>query len=335
MKHIDTSKPCPHRVRTADKPCAFYIKSDIPGDCGFCSRPDMFHCIEAMRGGLLPIISHSAVTDHMKCPMITYYTKVLGIRVHDHALPPVVLMGKGVDMFLDLYAKQDIDAYYKVCNAMDSWGLYETHQAKVKATMRAIVDLGIIIEPTTQTQPELCTDLSNCKLYGHLDRLYPNYMVESKFTSRPETYLSKFYIWHQVGTYFLLATEAEYCIMEVIQSPQQRYNDNKETIEEYEQRIYADITMRPGHYFKNYKAISKKFGWRFLRSEFNLPDIKQQYENRAQKMLNDISDGLYYEWPARIYCDLPTPCWYKKICETGVVSEELYYYADKKSKREE
>ena len=145
-----------------------------------------------MRGGLLPIISHSAVTDHMKCPMITYYTKMLGIRVHDHALPPVVLMGKAIDLYLDLLSNQDKYPMETVINAMDRWGLYETYQAKVCATMRAMAKLEIVIEPTTQTQPELSIELSNCKLYGHLDRLYPTRIIESKYTSRPANYLNAF-----------------------------------------------------------------------------------------------------------------------------------------------
>lgn len=340
MITFDTSKPCGDRVKSPNTPCLHYIKPDLTGDCGFCKLPTHHHCIEAMRAGKLPMVSHTTVSDLMHCPMKVYYTQVLGIKAKDEHLPTAVKMGKCIDRFLDEYSRLDHSdiARFGIIKTVgylaQSLGLDEASQAKVVAVMRAFVMLGIVIDKCDQTQPEIVTALRNGKLIAHLDRLYPNHMVESKFTARPETYLDAFNISHQVGTYFLSAPEAQYCIMEVIQVPQQKMTA-KESVEEYEQRIYDDIMLRPGHYFKGYDATTKRFGKKFWRSEFNLADLKLQYENQLDELYWRTLNNNWSELPSRIMCDLPTPCWYKSICRTGGISDEMYELNRKQNHREE
>lgn len=341
MIPFDTSKPCPVRVKAPNTPCLHYIKPDLDGDCGFCMLPDHHHCIDAMRAGKLPMVSHTTVSDLMHCPMAVYYTQVLGVRARDEHLPTAVKMGKCIDKFLDEYSQIDSHNIAKfgiiksIGNMAQSLGLYDDAIARIVAIMRAFLAIGIVIEPGAKTQPEIVTTLRNGKLAAHLDRLYPNHMVESKFTSRPDTYLDVFNISHQVGTYFLSAPEAQYCIMEVIQVPQQKLGKN-ETPEQFEQRIYSDIMLRPGSYFKGYQADTKRFGSKkFWRSEFNLADLKLQYENQLDELYWRTLNNNWSERPSRIMCDLPTPCWYKSICQTGGISDEMYDVSRKQNHREE
>lgn len=333
---FDTSKPCPARVKASNTPCLHYIKPDLDGDCGFCKLPDHHHCIEAMRAGKLPMVSHTTVSDLMHCPMKVYYTQVLGVRARDEHLPTAVKMGKCIDKFLDLRATghPEFALVSDIEQMARELGLYDDAIARIVAIMRAFLALGIVIEPGAKTQPEIVTILRNGKLIAHLDRLYPNHMVESKFTGRPETYLDAFNISHQVGTYFLSSPSADYCIMEVIQVPQQRMGKD-ESPEQFEQRIYSDIMLRPGHYFKGYDATTKRFGKKFWRSEFNLADLKLQYENQLDELYWRTLNNNWSELPSRIMCDLPTPCWYKAICQTGGVSSEMYDVSRKQNHREE
>ena len=335
MLKYDTSIPCASRVKSTTAPCIHYIKPDLMGDCGFCKLPNHHHCIDAMRSGKLPMVSHSTISDLMHCPMKVYYTQILGVRAKDEGLPTAVKMGKCVDRFLDLRAQgwPDYSLQAEIDIMAGNLGLDDVSRAKARATMAAFIKIGLTLEPGAQTQPEITTTLRNGKLVAHLDRLYPNHIVESKFTSRPDTYLDLFNISHQVGTYFLSSPSAEYCIMEVIQVPQQKLTQ-KETIEQYEQRIYSDIMLRPGHYFKGYEAAAKRFGRKFWRTEFNLADIKLQYENQLDELYWRCMTNNWSELASRILCDLPTPCWFKPICRTGGVSSELYEFSSKQNHRE-
>ena len=336
MITLDTSKPCADRAKVPGSPCLHYSKPDLNGDCGFCKLPTHHHCIGAMRAGKLPMVSHTTVSDLMHCPMKVYYTQVLGVRAKDEHLPTAVKMGKCVDKFLDLRAHgwPDYSLQAEIDILSGSLGLDDASRAKIRAVMAAFVKIGIVIDPTDQTQPEIVTTLRNGKLVAHLDRLYPDHMVESKFTARPETYLDAFNINHQVGTYFLSAPSADYCIMEVIQVPQQKMT-TKEPADEYEQRVYDDIMLRPGHYFKGYDASTKRFGKKFWRTEFNLDDLKLQYENQLDELYWRTLNNNWSELPSRIMCDLPTPCWYKPICRTGGISDEMYEFNKKQNHREE
>lgn len=315
---------CKHHKPAPGKPCLYYVNSDIETCAGFCTLPEMYHCTESLKSKL-PCISHTTASNLAHCNMAAYYSAICGINLKDEHLPNAVRMGKAWDAFLDDYASGCVKESYTA-------NLYEDSAAKVTAAIEAFKELGIKLERDGETQPERFVILSNGILTTHADRVYPTYLVESKFTGRPESYLTISNISHQVGSYLLAHPGCERVIMEVTQVPQQKLGAREE-LGAYADRVYADILLRPGHYFKGYNATALTFGKVFYRSEFNLDDIKRSYERQLDEFRWRVDHNAWYEHPARIHCDSPTPCWFKSICETGRVSSELYEIRHKEHKR--
>ena len=71
----------------------------VPAEPGFCQRPDMFQCVEAMRYKL-PVISHSRLIDFIHCRRRYYHSVIEGLQVKPQHLPESVKLGKGWDLFI-------------------------------------------------------------------------------------------------------------------------------------------------------------------------------------------------------------------------------------------
>ena len=310
------------------KQCTSYIESGIDGAAGFCSVDCAYHCTESLKHNL-PIISHTTAGNLAHCNMSVYYSLICGISPRDEMLPEAVKMGKAWDKFLD-----DVASGCDVSACHYSSGLNDDNKAKFLAITNAFADLAIHIERDGETQPERFVHLSNGILTTHADRIYKHYMVESKFTSRPENYLTIPNIAHQVGSYFLAHPDLDRVVMEVAQVPQQKLGKTEE-LGAYANRIYDDIMARPGCYFRGYKAFNNTFGKTFYRSEFDLDELKRSYERQLDELRWRIDNNVWYEHASRFYCDSPSRCWYKTICDTGCVSEDLYYIKGKSHKRKE
>lgn len=168
------------------------------------------------------------------------------------------------------------------------------------------------------------------KISGFFDRKYTNYFVENKLSGRPEFYLDPFFISSQIGTYFLADPNLEYCIMEVVQMPQQKVLKGttkraEETPEQLYERVYGEILSRPSKYFIGYNRETKRYGKKYFRTEFDLEGIKQRYQQIILEILLAQWTGNFYKNEKVCNNILPgIECGMKKICENGNVSESIY-----------
>ncbi len=90
---------CEHFTPGDGLPCRHYISPLAPAEPGFCDRPDMFRCVEAMKHKL-PAISYSRLADFIHCRKRYYYSAVEGLQVKPEHLPEAVKLGKAWDLFI-------------------------------------------------------------------------------------------------------------------------------------------------------------------------------------------------------------------------------------------
>jgi len=217
---------------------------------------------------------------------------------------------------------------------IEEYEIDEDSVAKVRALYKAYKDLGLVHEPNFQMQP-VCNYKFN--IYDHevkeealvnviakYDRKYEDGFVENKLSSRPESYLDIFFMSSQIGTYFMADEKLEWCIMEVVRSPELRVGKNEDA-GMFETRIYDDIMARPGRYFIGYDRKTNTYGKKYYRNEFDLVGIKSRYLHIAREIHHcQMFDGWYKNDRA---CNnmLPgIPCPMLGICRYNIMSEGQY-----------
>jgi len=160
---------------------------------------------------------------------------------------------------------------------------------------------------------------------GFYDRKYPTYFTEDKLSSKPEYYLDPFYVDSQCSTYFLADPKLDYCIMEVVQFPQQRdLKKKEESPEELFRRVYDDVLSRPSKYFHGWDNKKRMYGVKFFRGEFNLKAAEERYKQVVIEIqAARWSDGFYKNFRA---CGntFGSPCEMRTICKNGNIADEMY-----------
>jgi len=163
------------------------------------------------------------------------------------------------------------------------------------------------------------------KVGGFYDRKYPNYFAEDKLSGKPEYLLDPFYIDSQCSTYFLADPKLDYCIMEVVQFPQQREPKKKEeSPEELLERVYQDILSHPRDYFKGWDNRKRMYGVKFHRGEFNLKAAEERFQQvTIEIQAARFSGGFYKNFRA---CGnmFNHPCEMRTICKNGNIPVEMF-----------
>ncbi len=329
------------------KGCKGYIKTDdgVAGLCGL--RDDLFICVEALRR-YLPPVTHSSVISFIKCRMSYYLHYIMGYRSFPRHLPRPIVYGSIWDGF--------IDAQYSGTTLLPIWDIPWTHpithdpieftdlcaeynltdveKAKLKAIMRAWIEMGFSLDRDCETQYRVRYPhpyyQGRATITGYMDRYCHDHFVETKMSQVPDRYLMIENISHQVGTYFLNDPNLEYVIMEVNRMPAQRYRGGKryenEDSEQFEERIFQDILSRPSHYFTGFDREKMTYGVRFRRTEFDLDAISHSYTGVIHDLMECVKDPHPWRWYRNEFaCD---GCMYLDIKRSGVVSGEVYYRED-------
>jgi hypothetical protein len=168
------------------------------------------------------------------------------------------------------------------------------------------------------------------KITGFYDRKYQGYFTEDKLSSRVEYYTEVYPLTSQIGTYFLADPNLEYAILEVVQFPGQKIlketkkRTQEETPDQLYERVYNAILSTPSDYFIGYKRERKRYGRKFLRGEFNLPEIEDSYKQVVIEILSARWSNNF--WKNRKACNFMYghKCEYMKICENGNMSETMF-----------
>ena len=299
--------------------------------CGLSNR---WLCVKDMQHRL-PALSVSAILDYCQCKYKFWLKHVIGLEVKPEKKSQTMLMGIIWDKFFQNMA--DIEGIFDI---PEHELLYEENLAKVHALIMAFQELGMrekyckeYKKEFVEFQYQIYFNIGEQLVVGHVDRAYPDYIVETKLSTRPGNFLEKENIELQVGTYLLDETQGKNWLgvsMEVTRVPMLRIKPN-EAIEGYANRMYKDIMKRPKHYFASFNRKEKEFGKKFYKSEFALDKIRMIYRNVFRDMRITIDNNLWLKNFRT--CKHPYRCEYYPIYKSGAVSEELYQVREKKEKK--
>lgn len=318
---------CKFKSPAPGTPCKHYLRLPDSSEPGLCNLDHIFHCTEALKSKL-PSLSVSSAKDYISCRMKYFYHKIQGIESIPSKLPIPMKAGRIWDEYMNLtYSGPDAsnESFEK---ALSDTQLSDQSAAQVQALIYAFQELEIHTD-LCKPQRILKSIILRSNLVGIVDRDYRNYFVETKLSSRPNFYDHIESIRFQAGTYFLLNPDYEYMILEVTRLPGLRIKPT-EFLEEYTSRIKSDIIKRPSYYFIGLNRKSMKFGKKFMRSEFNLNELKQTYKIVSQDIRRSIQNNDWYK--NELSCYSPGKCMYLPICRTNTISESLYRVQDKSRK---
>jgi hypothetical protein len=317
--------------------CNCVYRQDDGDNAGFCKRQEYYRCIKEAGRMTIPL-SYSSVSNFLTCPMMYYLKDVRGVVMKASAMGSPVKMGALWDRVKQnlLGKKVDIGA------VIEEYEIKDMDIAKVRAINRAYKELGITVEQPFSLQAEFNNEIVADGLYtdhkipvkvkGFYDRKYKNYFTEDKLSGRPDNYLDIFFIGSQIGAYFLADESLEYCIMEIVRTPDLkstgRFKD--EGASEHEERTFLDILSRPSFYFIGYDREKKTYGKKFYRAEFDLGGIRDRFRIISIMMRDCAAFDGWYKNDRACGAILPgIPCDMKSVCRFNTMSETLYTFKTK------
>lgn len=297
-------------------PCTFLIEGE---DRDLCKRDGQFLCVETL-GDKLPVLSASSWMSWARCRQKYYFNQVAGIRTRPHLLGSPLKIGIVWDEFMrsryQLYPFKK--EYHKLCEKYD---LSDAERAKTYAMIKAYYDLEMRVDNSGLAQYEFLLKTDHAKVKGFIDCNYGDHIDEDKTSGRPDFYQKKHNLTIQLSTYFLALPDVEYANVKIVRVPGQKFNPDKESVEQYQDRLYTSIISRPSYYFIGFKKLKRTWGKKFYRSEFPLEAIKNDYERMSADIIRAAKEDSFYQ---SFNCYCPGNCEFLPICTTGGVSEELY-----------
>lgn len=309
-------------------------KKTDPKPVRLCGLPNRWLCVKDMQYRL-PALSVSAILDYCQCKYKFWLKHVIGLELKPEKKSQAMLMGIIWDKYF-----QDMADIEGVFDIPEYELLYEENLAKVYALIMAFQELGMhekyckeYKKEFVEFQYQVHFNIGEQLVVGYVDRVYPDYIVETKLSARPNDFLEKENIELQVGTYLLDEAQGKNWLgvsMEVTRVPMLRIKPN-EAIEGYANRMYKDILKRPGFYFSAYNKKEREFGKKFYKSEFALDKIRMIYRDVFVDMRVAINNNLWLKNFRA--CKYPYRCEYYPIYKSGTVSEELYQIREKKGKK--
>lgn len=302
LSDFDQSKCDKFVPNSSFNQCFTYVPDENGDFNGFCSLPDRYRCW-ATTSKPIPL-SYSSVSDFLTCHRLYYLKAIRGVQIRDEMKSAPLKMGTLWDVALQKYLGGE--PKQSITETIDKYQIDPMDVAKVKGIFRAYKKLEIQIDPGYKLQTKIDLTLSFDKVWGNgmpvempitgfYDRKYSTSFAENKFSSKPDFYLDPYFIQSQIGTYFLADPSLEYCIMEVIRVPALKTGRDKDVdAEEYQERVYQDAISRPSHYFLGYNNLSRRYGKKFYRNEFNLIDLESRYLHIFREIFDARScDGWY------------------------------------------
>ncbi len=294
----------------AKPPCAHYLVG------GFCALTGHYRCQEWQKLNE-PALSHSAIKDYTTCR----HKYWLGWRCGWELIAPAVRlrMGKYASDCFDLIHSEkpyrqylddlieenkEFDEYPAELAALD--GLLKAYCANSKSEFRG------------QPQFEFRWNIPDYpKVHGYLDLVEykdsskPTIAWEFKYSTQDPSNWSRFILAPQLTTYFIGVPSLQRITARIIRVPQLRLG-KEEKLDEFTERVYADVKSRPGHYFKDMN---------FWREEFDLQGWMETVRNLSREIGSLKYESQYYQTGNRDNC---FKCDFRDICESGVVSETIY-----------
>lgn len=180
---------------------------------------------------------------------------------------------------------------------------------RLRAVLRGYSKLPRMAETNEDQLSRLMPGIPGLYLLGYLDGLSDTQktIYEWKYAAGPEGY-NTLSMQIQGGGYFHLVPKAESLMICVARKPSRTKPRKGETIMDFEQRLNDDIEARPNYYFTFKK---------FLRSEFDIPNILDQLETRYRETEIAIKSPVASTfWPNYSACSNWSGCDFASFCKT-------------------
>lgn len=290
---------------------------------GMCNRRDMFRCVEYMKANE-PTMSYSALRDYVTCPRKYYYSVIRGLQLLN---PPVRLMaGKIMSECLDqIHASSPTSKYTEILNKYkeqysdpkaDPEKVYNLELCRIEGFLRAYVLMPVSEEKgITQYEFRWKKREGYPVIHGYMDLARDldgegGYGYEFKYSGNDNW--GKFVVAGQLGTYFL-GTNLERITLRILKVPGIKPKRGEKT-DEYIDRVQEEVSGSSKEYVRDFS---------YWRNEFDLDALADKYKMLANEIYERLRVGerafyLTENQDAHFRCD------YLNICESGVISEQLY-----------
>lgn len=301
---------CKYMEKGNNKPCTYYLRP------GMCMKDTMFRCIEYIKR-FEPTMSYSSVNHFMRCPRLYYLADIKGVQLGEQFQSDALQIGKWVDR----YITQDTNQHELEPS------LWYMKALAIRDAFNKIIKLD---RNKFKEQNEFHWQEDGCpQVHGFIDLSAQNHFIELKCTSKPAYYINPYWIYDQLGTYFLSNPNFEFGIMWVIRVPQLKQigNFRDESLEDYRDRCIRDMIKRPSYYFTGYDKDKKSFGFKFYRSEFDLNALRDRYKWLAKQIRECVQTDYFYQ--NKTQCLFPFQCDMFRICEIGGINDDIYNFRGK------
>jgi hypothetical protein len=319
--------------------CQYYEPATNPLECGYCKKEGYsYRCIA--HNGQIPL-SHSTVQNFLSCHYLCYLANFRGIQTLDAAKSNALKGGILWDAVQQKHLggiDRETGKPFDIPALIKKYEIEDKVVAKVRGLYRAFKMLEVQIDPGYDLQAKIDLKIEFDKVWGdgypveilltgYYDRKYSDYFVEQKFSSKPDYYLDPYFIQSQIGTYFLADPSLNSCIMEVVRVPDLRSTgkNKDESPEEYGERVYQDAISRPSHYFIGWNPLTRRYGKKYFKKEFDIWDLKSRYIHIFREYWEARKFNGWYKNDKSCMNLLPgIPCEMLSVCRHGNMSESIY-----------
>lgn len=324
---------CQWRSVRFKKPCDEYITG------GFCSRSDMFRCIEYLARNT-PELSYSAIRDYTRCKRKFLYSWVMGLEPVEKSRP--LYMGSLASSILNVLHNDKNSIEESVLQYRDiimneiekSRDLEDPDDEGDQDlwAMKGFFDGYIACEKhTIRGKPEYefrWKEPDYPVIHGFIDLLttFETIAYEFKWTTNPDFY-NRLKCQEQSSAYFIGAPDIQ-AITWVLLCPPSLRPKKEEYMPEYCKRVEQDVLKRMETHY-----MTKKTYW---RTEFDLDMYKEKAKLIAKQIMSDIqksSDVSNLEWlfyQNTSGCYAPSQCEFLPVCTAGVLPLDQYKKLEEK-----
>lgn len=328
---------CEHKTNEVNKKtCDSFL------DGGFCQTEEMFRCpiwIEKNE----PRLSHSGITNFLRCPQMYYYSNIRGLQVRPEFQSDPLKIGSAVDDYITnvlMGGSKTDDSVYFVGKIGPMWKTITTMwEAKsigiIKAFRQMIDEEKVVKYFTGQKEFNIQFD-GQPQVKGFIDLEARNgkSFIELKVGANPSYYLNLFYIRSKLAAYFMADPAYESGKIWAIRVPQIKRTGQfkNESLEDYSARITRVMTAEPRRYFPGYSSKTRNFGVKFGRGEIDMIMTPKYYRMVADWIKLSIKHNVWIGNGTG--CLHPFECDYLPICENnGALSTDVFTTRKKETRK--
>ena len=309
---------------------------------GFCETETMFRCplwIEKNE----PRLSHSGITNFLRCPQMYYYSNLRGLQVRPEFQSDPLKIGSAVDDYITNVLMGGDKTDDSVCINGPTGYRWKTIKTMwesksvgiIKAFQKVINEEKVVKHYIGQKEFNIQFDgQPHVKGFIDLESRTGRSFIELKVGGNPQYYLNLFYIRSKLAAYFMSNPAYESGKIWAIRVPQiKRTGKFKgESLDDYSARITRVMVAEPRHYFPGYNPKTRNFGVTFGRGEIDLDITPKYYRMVADWIKLSIKKSVWIKNGTG--CLHPFECDYLNICENnGAMSTDVFVTRKKEARK--